>query len=94
MIPLTITELYLQGYLTKTTMVEKLSTNPAKILGIDKGHLGLGAAADIAIIDPEANYIITEDELAGKSVNTPFIGKEVTGRVVCTIVGGQVVYQY
>ncbi len=94
LIPLTITELYLQGYLTKTSMVEKLSTNPAKILGLDKGHLGIGAPADITIIDPGATYTITQDELAGKSVNTPFIGKEVTGRVVCTIVGGKVVYRY
>lgn len=94
LIPLTMTELLEQGYLTRTSMVEKLSTNPARILGIDKGHLGIGATADIAIIDPEAVYTITEDELAGKSANTPFIGKEVKGRIMYTIVNGNIVYEY
>ncbi len=94
LIPLTITELLLKGYLTKTTMVEKLSLNPGRILGIDKGHLSIGAIADITIINPNEQYIISKEDFASKSSNTPFIGKEVTGRVVYTIVKGKVVYKY
>lgn len=94
LIPLTITELLKQGYLTKTTMVEKLSMNPAKILGLDKGHLSQGAIADITIIDPEETYIFKESDIASKSKNSPFIGKEVSGRIKYTIVDGKVVYQH
>jgi len=94
MIPLTITELLNQGYLTKSTMVERLSVGPAKILGIDKGHLSIGAVADITIIDPVDVYIIKEEDIASKSKNTPFIGKEVQGRVKYTIVDGEIAYQH
>ena len=92
LIPLTITELVNEGYLTKTTMVEKLSVNPARVLGIDKGHLSEGAVADITIIDPKDTYVFSEKDLATKSHNTPFLGKEVTGKVAYTIVDGEVVY--
>jgi len=94
MIPLTITELVNQGYLTKSMMVEKISVNPAKILGIDKGHLAKGAIADITIVDPNETYLINREDIASKSKNTPFIGKEVSGRIKYTIVNGEVVYQH
>jgi len=94
MLPLTITELVNQNYLTKTSMVEKVSVNPAKILGIDKGHLSIGAIADIAIIDPNETYKISAQDIASKSKNTPFIGRQVSGRVKYTIVNGEVVYKH
>lgn len=94
MIPLTITELVNKAYLTKSTMVEKISLNPAKILGIDKGHLSVGAVADITIVDPKEVYTISLEDIASKSKNTPFIGKEVSGRVKYTLVNGQVVYKH
>lgn len=93
-IPLTLTVLYHKGFLTKTQCVEKLSYNPAKILGIDKGHLSLGAVADITLIDPNATYILQENEIVSKSKNTPFVGMEVTGKVVATIVAGRQVYPF
>ncbi len=74
-------------------MVRKISLNPADILGIDKGHLSVGAAADIAIIDPDEAYTIKEEDIASKSKNTPFIGRQVQGRVKYTIVSGEVVYE-
>lgn len=94
MIPLTITELVNHDYLSKSMMVEKISLNPARILGIDKGHLSIGAIADITIVDPMETYTISLDDIASKSKNTPFIGKEVSGRVKYTIVNGEIVYQH
>ena len=94
MIPLTITELVNQGYLTKLMMVEKISMNPAKILGIDKGHLSKGVIADITIVDPNESYIFSIEDIASKSKNSPFIGREVSGRIKYTIVNGQIIYQY
>lgn len=94
MIPLTITELVEQGYLSPSQMVEKISLNPAKVLGIDKGQLSVGADADLVLIDPKAEYRISLEDLASKSTNTPFLGKAVRGRVLRTIVAGKTVYRY
>jgi dihydroorotase len=90
---LTITELVEEGYLTPMQMVEKMSLNPAKVLGIDKGSLAVGKAADIVIADPKETYDIDVNEFASMGKNTPFHGKRVSGRVKFTIVDGEVVYQ-
>ena len=90
---LTMTELVNPGYLTPMQMVEKMSFNPAKILGIDKGSLAVGKIADIVIADPKEQYKIDVNEFISKGKNTPFHGKEVVGRVTTTIVAGKVVYQ-
>ena len=80
---LTYSELVLQGYLTPMQMAEKMSYNPAKIVGIDKGDIQPGKIADIVIFDPEKTY----------KIDTPFDGREVTGKVMATIVDGRVVYE-
>lgn len=91
---LAVTELVEQGYLTKMQLVEKMSYNPAKIIGVDKGELAEGKAADIVIADFEEEYFIDVSEFASKGKNTPFGGKKVKGRVYQTIVDGNVVYDY
>ena len=90
---LTYTELVLQGYLTPMQMAEKMSYNPAKIVGIDKGDIQPGKIADIVIFDPEKAYKIDKTKFASKGRNTPFDGREVTGKVMATIVDGRVVYE-
>jgi len=94
-VPLSITELVKQGVLTPSQLIEKLTVNPARIIGVDgeKGHLGEGADADIAIIDPDCEYLIDKTEFASKGKNTPFDGHKVFGKVVCTIVGGKVAFE-
>ncbi len=93
LVPLTITELVEKNVITKKQFVEKTSLNPAKILGLDKGHLSKGATADITIIDPTEKHKINKDEFKSKGRNTPFHNREVTGKVKFTIVNGKVVYQ-
>ncbi len=90
---LTMSELVNTGYLTPMQMVEKLSTNPAKILGIDKGSLAVGKIADITIADPKEEYIIDVNEFASKGKNSPFHGRKVVGKVKTTIVAGEIVYK-
>lgn len=90
---LTITNLVRPGYLTPMQMAERMSTTPAKVLKVDRGTLGVGKAADITIIDPEAHYTIDASTFVSKGHNTPFNGKEVYGKVVYTIVDGNVVYK-
>lgn len=90
---LTYTELVLGGYLTPIGMAEKMSYNPAKILGIDKGDISPNHVADITIFDPRETYEIHGADFVGKSANMPFEGRKVTGRVVATILDGRIVYQ-
>ena len=89
---LAYSELVLKDYLTPMQMAEKLSYNPAKIIGSEKGELKEGGTADVVIFDPNVNDTISEADFAGKSRNTPFLGRKVTGKVVATIVSGEVVY--
>lgn len=90
---LTMTELVKTGYLTPRQMVEKMSLNPAKVLGINKGTLQEGAIADIVIANPNEEYIIDAKDFASKGKNTPFQGKKVYGKILYTLVDGKVVYQ-
>ncbi len=91
---LTMTELVKTGYLTPIQMVEKMSMNPAKVLGSDRGCIGEGSIADIVIADPVAEYTIDKNTFYSKGKNTPFQGRKVSGRIEYTIVSGKIVYQY
>lgn len=88
LLPVCITELILPGHLTWLEMIEKLTVNPAKILGIPRGNLKSGAMADITLIDPNIEWTIDPTQFHGKSRNTPFGGKKVRGKAVMVLVGG------
>lgn len=88
------TELVDKGVLTLSQLVEKMSVNPAKVLGIDKGNLAPGKVADIVIADITKEYKIDSSKFVSKGKNTPFDGKKVKGRVITTIVDGKIVYKY
>ena len=92
-VALTITELVDTGILTPMQMAEKMSYNPARILGIDRGSLEIGKAADVVIIDPEKEYTIDADTFASKGKNTPFNGRKVKGKVKMTICDGNIAYE-
>lgn len=91
---LTYTALVDQGILTPLQMAEKMSYNPAKILGIDdkRGRIEEGMVADVVIFDPLEEVVIDAGKFRSKATNTPFDGKLVKGRVNCTILGGNVVF--
>ena len=91
-VALTVTHLLEEGYITPLQMAAKMSTNPAKVLGIDKGSLKEGKIADITIINPNEEYVIDKNTFVSKGKNTPFHGKTVRGKVKYTIVAGNVVY--
>lgn len=91
---LTYTELVEKKVLTPLQMAEKMSYNPAKILRLDAGVIAEGKDADLVIFDPKASYTIDKNSFVSKSKNTPFHGREVKGRVMFTVIGGEVVYEY
>lgn len=92
-VAITMTELVHTGIINYMQMAAKMSYNPAKVLGIDKGTLNVGAIADITIIDPEKEYTINTEDFVSKGKNTPFNGYKAKGIVVRTIVSGKTVYK-
>lgn len=90
---LTYSELVLGGIYTPLQMAEAMSYNPAKIMKIDKGDIQPGKIADIVVFDPNPVYKIDSNEFASKGHNTPFHDYEVTGKVVCTICDGNIVFE-
>lgn len=89
---LAYTELVRGGYLSLSELVEKMSVNPAKVLGIPKGCLTEGSAADLVIAELDTEYAIDSREFVSKGKNTPFDGKRVYGRIEKTMVDGEWVY--
>jgi dihydroorotase len=79
--------------LSYAELVKKLCWNPAKILGIDKGTLTPGRAADLIIVDPEKSWVVGKDDFISRSKNSAFIGATLKGVVEATILAGKIVYK-
>jgi len=73
-------------------LIVKYTVNPARLLNLKKGTLGVGADADVTVFDPDREWIFERDETASKSANSPFFGWKLKGRAVATIVGGKKVW--
>ena len=80
------------GRLTLPQVVRLLTAQPAAVIMSDRGTLGVGAVADITIIDPAREWVVDPAQFRSKSRNTPFSGWKMTGAVVKTLVNGKVVY--
>ena len=88
-----ITSLVKTGIMSFSDLVEKMSVNPAKILGSEAGDLTVGSAADIALVVIDKVWTVDVNKLHGKSKNTPFKGRTLCGKVVKTILDGKVVFE-
>jgi dihydroorotase len=87
---LTLTELVARGYLELPAAVERLTAGPARCRRLP-GHGGPvapGAPANLTVLDPAARWTVHRAELASRARNTPFHGRELTGRVVHTLLRG------
>ena len=80
------------GDVTLSRLIEAMSTAPAKLLGVEAGTLANGAAADFAVLDLEAPWVLDADKLQSRSKNTAFDEARFTGRVIETVVAGNRVY--
>ncbi len=89
-----VTELVEKKYLTWPQLVDKMSSQPARIAGLAyKGEIKEGKDADIVIIDPQREWVVRKEEFASKSKNSPFVGWKLKGLVKMTICGGKIVYE-
>ena len=82
-----------ENAVTLSAALAKITCEPARILGLDAGHLSVNHAADVCLYDPAAYWRVEAKELKSQGKNTPFIGYEVLGRVRMTLVEGHVVYE-
>jgi dihydroorotase len=92
LLPISIRSLIDPGVLTWPQLIEKLTINPARILGIDRGTLRAGVVADVTIIDPNAEWTIDPTQFRSKSRNCPFASWPVRGRADVVLVAGVVKY--
>ncbi len=90
-LPLTL-DLVRRGVLDRSRAIELLAAGAARVLGVPKGTLGVGADADLVVVDPDAEWVVQPAELRTKSRNTPFEGWTLRGRAITTVVGGRTVH--
>jgi dihydroorotase len=89
-----ITELIEAGLLSWPELVRKLSVNPARILGLNKGSLSAGADADLAVVSPDKQWVVEKKAFVSRSKNSAFLGMELKGCVEYTICSGKIAYPF
>ena len=87
-----ITELIVPGVLSWPQLIQKLTTNPAAVLGLEKPRIAVGAVADLTLIDPGREWLVGPDGFHSLGRNCPFSGRTLTGKAVATIVAGRIRY--
>ena len=88
-----LTKLVHQKVISLSKMIEMLTINPARFLGLDRGTLNVGAPADITIFDPDRPWTVDRNQFVSLGRNTPFEGWPLQGKATTTIVGGKIVWQ-
>lgn len=89
---LSYTYLVKSGHISLSRLMNRMSYNPAKILGLEGGELQEGAVADITVVDLNEKYTVDSSKFLSKGKNTPFNGFEVYGKILYTIVDGEIKY--
>jgi dihydroorotase len=91
-LPLSL-ELWRSGLVSLSRVIGLLSVGPARLLNLPGGTLACGAPADVTVIDPDMAWTVRAEMLESKGKNTPFIGRELRGAAMATLVGGRVVFE-
>lgn len=86
-----LTELYHTGVLSLTELVNKMSTQPAQVFGLERGSLKVGMPADITILDINKKWQVQSTKFYTRGKHTPYENKECVGAAVMTIVDGKIV---
>ncbi|MCW8934835.1 MAG: dihydroorotase [Gammaproteobacteria bacterium] len=92
LLPLTL-KLVENGSLELSTAIASITCNPAKILGLNAGHLSVGQFANLCLIDPQKEWVFSIDEMLSHGKNTPFSGWNFKGKVIQTIIKGNTVFK-
>lgn len=81
------------GVLPLPALIAKLTSEPARLLGMPAGTLSMGATADVCVFDPEVYWEVVPDEMVSRGRNTPFAGWQLQGRVDFTLLDGEIVFE-
>ena len=92
LLPLAL-ELFHNDSLKLNKIIASITSNPAKILGIDKGSLQIGRDADLCVVDINKPWVVNKDELLSKSKNTPIENRKLQGQVLKTFIKGEIAYE-
>jgi dihydroorotase len=90
---LALTTLVRGGHLPLSDVIERMTLAPARILGLDAGTLRPGAAADVCVFDPGMDWTFGKGDVFSKSINSPFFGTTLNGRVLLTMLEGRAVFE-
>jgi dihydroorotase len=91
--PALYTELVEPGVLPFATLLERMSAGPARIFGLERPRIALGARANLVLIDPKGTTRVTEHGFRSRSANSWLLGRALTSRIALTIAGGAVVHE-
>ena len=92
LLPLAL-ELFHNGSLKLNKIIASITSNPAKILGIDKGSLQIGRDADLCVVDINKPWVVNKDELLSKSKNTPIEDRKLQGQIIKTFIKGEIAFE-
>lgn len=87
-------ELVRNSKLEPLKMIKLMSLNPGRILGLEDCTLSDKGCADITVIDPELEFVVSRETIISKGINTPFYGKTLKGKAIMTVINGRIVYSY
>jgi dihydroorotase len=90
---LVVTELVEPGIIDFATLVDRMSTRPARLFGLPGGTLRAGTVADVTVFDPKHEWTVEPGAFLSKGRNTPYAGRKLRGRTLATIVGGRLVFR-
>ena len=86
-----LTDLVHQGKLDLVTLIERMTAAPARVFKLKAGSLAVGMPADIAVIDPDLEWVVDDKKFYTKGSHSPFIGRKLKGKAVMTFVDGKLV---
>ena len=92
LLPLAL-ELFHNDSLKLDKIIASITSNPAKILGIDKGSLQIGIDADLCVVDINKPWVVNKDELLSKSKNTPIEDRKLQGQIIKTFIKGEIAFE-
>ena len=92
LLPLAL-ELFHNDSLKLNKIIAPITSNPAKILGIDKGSLQIGRDADLCVVDINKPWVVNKDELLSKSKNTPIEDRKLQGQIIKTFIKGEIAFE-
>ncbi len=88
-----VSRLVVDGRLSYSTLIERMSCAPARLFNLPGGTLARGSVSDITVFDPDHEWVVDPASFLSKGRNTPYAGTRLRGRAVCTVVGGKVIHR-